>query len=90
MRGVLCRKTMTNFRKAAETMKKHEEQSEHKSSCARAVGFIATHQGITHTVHQHMVDHNQTQLAENVEKLTSLLRTIEFCGRQNNSLKRTS
>ena len=66
---------------------KHKQQSEHKSSCARAVGLIATHRGVTHTVHQHIVAHNQTQFAENVEKLTSLLRTIEFCGRQNISLR---
>lgn len=66
---------MTNFTKATETMKKHEQQSEHKACCARAARFITTQQGIVPTVHQSIVDHSQIQLAENVEKLTSLLRT---------------
>ena len=86
MSGILYRKPMTNFTKASDSLKKHEQQNEHKSCCVRATGFLAVTNAEIPSVPQQLIDVAQRQRTDNVEKVTSLLRTIEFCGRQNISL----
>ena len=85
--GQLCKQAMVKFTKASETLRKHDQQECHKVCCTRASHFIATRRHGQANILQLVVDQGSKQKQENIAKLCALIKTVEFCGRQNISLR---
>ena len=85
--GVLVRRPLTSFAKALELLRKHTAKDYHKTAVVRADEFLKVMSN-----QQPDIRHRITQtLSDRVEKnrhvLASILRIVEFCGRQNIALR---
>ena len=85
--GALYCKPLTNFTKAANVLTKHNGQTTHLSAIAKANAFRGTWNAEQPDVHQQLHDVQAVQARENVEKLKSIIKVVEFCGRQNIPLR---
>ena len=84
--GVLVSRPLTTYTKALEMLHKHADKGYHKEAIVRSEEFLSvmTHQqlDIRSQLNQAMAD----MMASNSLNLTSTLKTIVFCGRQNIAL----
>ena len=85
--GVLVRRPLTVFAKALELLCKHTGKCHHKDAVVKSEEFLRmmTHQwsDIRTQLNQAMTD----RVNSNRLKLTSIFKTIEFCGRQKLALR---
>ena len=85
--GVLVSRPLTTFTKALELLHKHADKGYHKEAIVRSEEFLSvrTHQqpDIRSRLNQAMAE----KVASNRLKLTSIFKTIVFCGLQNIALR---
>ena len=85
--GVLVSRPLTVFGKALELLRKHADKGYHRDAVVKSDEFVRvmTHQqpDIRSQLNQAMAD----KIASNRQKLSSIFKTIELCGRQNISLR---
>ena len=85
--NVLVSRPLTASKKSLEILRNHGKKNYHKQAVLGRDEFLRVMEhrqpGIQSQIHQAMAD----RIASNREKLASIFKTIEFCGRQNISLR---
>ena len=85
--GVLVSRPLTVFKKALETLRKHADKEHHKSAIVRAEEFKKTMSGQQPSIQQRLNKSLADRIANNRQKLESIISTIVLCGRQNIPLR---
>ena len=84
--GILVSRPLTLFKKALETLRKHADKEHHKSAIVRAEEFKRTMSGQQPNIQQRLSRSLADRIANNRQKLESIIKTIVLCGRQNIAL----
>ena len=77
---------LTNL-KALETLHKHADKEHHKVAIVRAEEFEKSMSGQQPDIQQMLSKSLADRIATNRQKLSSIMKTILFCGRQNIPLR---
>ena len=85
--GVLGCRPLTNFRKALETLRKHLDKEHHKAAIVCAEKFERSMSGQQPDIQQMLSKSLADRISTNCQKLSSIMKTIVFCGRQNIALR---
>ena len=85
--GVLVTRPLTNFKKALEMLHKHTDKEHHKVAIVRAEEFERSMSGQQPVIQQRMSKSLAERILTNRQKLSSIMKTILFCGRQNIALR---
>ena len=85
--GVLVRRALTNFKKALETIHKHADKEYHKAAIVKAGEFKKTMSGEQPNIQQRLSKTLADTISTNRQKLSSIVKTIILCGRQNIALR---
>ena len=85
--GVLVTRPLTNFKKALEMLHKHTDKEHHKVAIVRAEEFEGSMSGQQSDIQQRMSKSLAERILTNRQKLSSIMKTILFCGRQNIALR---
>ena len=86
-RGQLTTSAMRNFTRACQTLKEHACQISHTSSMESAAVFMDQMEGRALPVHSQAVTGRAKKISGNRRKISSIVKTIIFCGRQNIALR---
>ena len=78
---------LTNFKKALEMLHKHTDKEHHKVAIVRAEEFERSMSGQQPDIQQKMSKSLAERISANRQKLSSIMKTILFCGRQNIALR---
>ena len=81
--GVLVSRALTNFKKAMDTLKAHAQKSYHKAAIVQAEEFRKTMSGQQPDIQQRLSNALSDRIALNRQKLSSIMKTVLLCGRQN-------
>ena len=85
--GVLVRSPLVSFSKALELLSKHAAKAYHKTAMVRADSFLQVMRNQFPAIQCQMNQAMADRIACNVKKLSSIVKTIVFCGRQNIALR---
>ena len=85
--GVLVCRPLTNFRKALEMLHKNSDKEHHKAAIVRAEKFERSMSGQQHDIQQMLSKSLADRISNNRQKLSSIMKTIVFCGQQNIALR---
>ncbi len=85
--GVLVNRALTNFKKALETIRRHADKEYHKASMVKAGEFQKTMSGEQPNIQQRLSKNLADTISINCQKLSSIVKTIILCGRQNIALR---
>ena len=77
---------LTNFRKALETLRKHLDKEHHKAAIVCAEKFERSMSGQQPDIQQMLSKSLADRISTNRQKLSSIMKTIVFCGWQNIAL----
>ena len=77
---------LTNFKKALEMLHKHTDKEHHKVAIVQAEEFERSMSGQQPDIQQRMSKSLAERISTNRQKLSSIMKTILFCGRQNIAL----
>lgn len=78
---------LTQFHKALELLRKHSERKYHKEAVLRADDCMKVMTGEQQDIRSTLNETVATRIASNRRILASIMKTVEFCGRQNISLR---
>ena len=81
--GVLVTNPLTNFRKALETLEKHNAKDYHKEALVKMDSFFKVMTGQQSSICVQLNDVAKEVIAKNRKRLQSIVETIILCGRQN-------
>ena len=82
---LVCR-PLAKFKKALETLHKHSNKEHHKVAIIRAEKFERSMSGKQHDIQQMLSKSPADRISTNHQKLSSIKKTIVFCGRHNIAL----
>ena len=85
--GLLVSRPLTMFAKALELFRKHADKDHHKTAVIRSDEFLKTMTNQQPDIQSHLNQAMANRIALNRHKLTSIFKTIAFCGRQNIALR---
>ena len=85
--GQLVKTPLTNFTRAKQTLKEHNSQTYHRSAVEDTAVFMGQMESGHLTVQQQLQSHALQTLERNRKILTSILKCIVFCGKQNIPLR---
>ncbi len=85
--GVLVSRAVTNFKKGLETLRKHANKEYHKAAIVQADELKKSMSGQQPNIQQRMSSVLADRLSTNRQKLSSIMKTILLCGRQNFALR---
>ena len=85
--GVLVCRPLTNFKKALEMLHKHSNKEHHKVAIVCAEEFERSMSGKQPDVQQMLSKSLADRISTNRQKLSSIMKTIVLCGRQNIALR---
>ena len=85
--GVLVTKPLTNLQKALELLGKHEEKPFHKSAVVQMDEFLKVMRNEQPSIRRQLSEATAQQVANNRQKLLSIIETIVLCRRQNIPLR---
>ena len=81
------RRPLVSFSKALEVLSKHTMKGYHKEAVVRADEFMHVMRIEQPDIRCQMNQAMPDRVASNRQKLVSIIKTIEFCGRQNVALR---
>ena len=85
--GVLVSRPLTSFKKALELLRKHATTEHHKTALVRADEFKRTITNPEINIAQRLNRAMADRISMNRQKLSSIMKTVELCGRQNIPLR---
>ena len=85
--GVPVTRPLTAFGKALETLRKHVSKEYHKTAVVRAEEFSKTMSNEQPNILCTLNTILANRIYANRQKLISIIKTVEFCGRQNIALR---
>ena len=83
--GVLVSRPLKDFKKALEKLRKHPKTEHHKAAVASATEFQRSMSNQQADIQQRLSKSHR--IANNRQKLESIIKTIILCGRQNIALR---
>ncbi len=84
---ILVSRPLVSFKKATETLQKHKDKECHKTAIVRADEFRKSMTGQQPNIQQRLSTSLADRIHQNRQKLSSIMKTIIFCGRQNLPLR---
>ena len=84
---VLVNQTLKLFNKATDKLKAHDKSELHKNAMAQSDNFLRVMDKKNSTIHEQVNTALTERIAKNRQKLTSIIKTVIFCGRQNIALR---
>ena len=85
--GVLVTRPLTNFKMALEMLHKHTDKMQHKVAIVQAEEFERYMSNQQPDIQQRMSKSLAERISMNHQKLSSIMKTILFCGQQNIALR---
>ena len=85
--GQLVNTPLTNFARAATTLSEHAKQSTHLKSVTAMAEAELRFRHSAPSIVQQLSSQTSQILSQNREKLTSIIKTVVFCAKQNISLR---
>ena len=85
--GVLLSCPLASTRKSLELLRKHPNKEHHKTAVVRSESFLFTTSNQQQSIECVMSRTVANKVAENCQKLGSIVNTIVLCGRQNIPLR---
>ena len=84
--GVLVNRPLTVFTKALEILHKHTEKAYHKQVVVGFEGFMRVMRHEQTDIRSRLSQALTDRMACNRQKLSSIFKTVVFCGRQNRTI----
>ncbi len=84
---LLVKQPYRNWKDAREDLKKHSVTTPHQNAMARLKGFIQNYQDPRKRIDFRMNDQEKQTFEKNRKFLISIIKCVEFCGRQGISLR---
>ena len=84
---VLVNQPLKLFNKATDKLKTHDKSEHHKRAVEQADNFLKIIDGKRCTIQEQVNTAITERIAKNRQKLSSIIKTVIFCGRQNIALR---
>lgn len=85
--GILVQRPLTSFSKALELLRKHAASSHHQTAVTRADEFLKVMRNHQPDIRRQISQTIASQVSTNREILSSIIKVVILCGRQNLALR---